>query len=141
MVNITLATKKQIIEASATGLQRKGKIFKKIEKKDKSKKVSSRPVKYEKIEAALRSWIKSLKKLEIPLTGPLLKEKAKDLAQEFNIKDFKASNGWLCGFQERYSISLKNFYRKQPMELGEVEELLNAEMCCSEDELVIVGFV
>ena len=38
----------------------------------------------------------------MPLTGGLLQEKARQIANELNISDFSASNGWLYKFQIRH---------------------------------------
>lgn len=44
----------------------------------------------------------------INLSGPLLKERAVQLARQYGIKGFKASDGWLCLFKKRNGISFKS---------------------------------
>lgn len=43
----------------------------------------------------------------IGLSGPLIQEKARKLATELGIEDFKASNGWLEKFRKRSNIVFK----------------------------------
>jgi hypothetical protein len=44
---------------------------------------------------------------DIPMSGPLLLEKAKFFANELEILDFKQSTGWLDRFKENHGITLK----------------------------------
>lgn len=46
----------------------------------------------------------------IPISGPILKEKALQVSNEFECENFKASNGWLDKFKSRYNISFKVVY-------------------------------
>lgn len=57
----------------------------------------------------------------MPINGPLIKEKALKLADQFNLHDFIASNGRLEKFTKRYSISFKALS-------GEAADV-NAETC------------
>lgn len=41
----------------------------------------------------------------IPISGTLLKAKARMIANQLNIENFTASNGWLERFKKRYNIS------------------------------------
>lgn len=71
----------------------------------KSKKM--RPAKYEDIESLLDEWIKTVRASNIPVSGVLIKEKATSLASEFEIPEFKASDGWLSNFVQRHNLSLQ----------------------------------
>lgn len=43
----------------------------------------------------------------IPLSGSIIKEKAKTLAEKIEFNNFKASNGWLNRFIKRNGLSFK----------------------------------
>ncbi|XP_041378529.1 uncharacterized protein LOC121390706 [Gigantopelta aegis] len=50
-------------------------------------------------------WYTEVSKLvDIPITGPMVQEKAKRIAAELGRSDFKASNGWLDSFRKRNNI-------------------------------------
>ncbi|XP_067124140.1 tigger transposable element-derived protein 6-like [Centruroides vittatus] len=63
-----------------------------------------RTAKYEELEEILFQWFCNVRTKNIPLSGPLIKEKAAMLASRMGINDFKCSNGWLCRFQARHNI-------------------------------------
>ena len=52
----------------------------------------------------IRKWYKQCRCLDIPVSGPILKEKATEFEKLFGI-DFTCSNGWLDRFKARHSIS------------------------------------
>ena len=50
-------------------------------------------------------WYNEVSKLvDVPITGPMVQEKAKRIAAELGRSDFKASNGWLDSFRKRNNI-------------------------------------
>ncbi|KAK3090197.1 hypothetical protein FSP39_009953 [Pinctada imbricata] len=49
-------------------------------------------------------WFKQARSKNIPISGPILQEKALQFASEIGLDNFKASNGWLESFRSRYSI-------------------------------------
>ncbi|KAL1447458.1 hypothetical protein WDU94_005464 [Cyamophila willieti] len=51
------------------------------------------------IDAEVMSWFSKCRKL--PISGPVLQEKAKQIAEAHGLNEFKASNGWLEKFSER----------------------------------------
>ena len=53
-------------------------------------------------------WFVQARAKNVPLSGPIIQEKALNIAEELHISDFKASNGWLDSFKDRYGIG---FYR------------------------------
>lgn len=55
-------------------------------------------------------WFKDARARDIPITGPLLEEKARDLATHLDVPDFNPSNGWLCRWKTRNSISFKRLH-------------------------------
>ena len=56
------------------------------------------------LKAILYEWFKDSTARLLPVSGPLLQEKAKEIAAELNLKEFKASNGWLEAFRRRNNI-------------------------------------
>ncbi|XP_025831101.1 tigger transposable element-derived protein 4-like [Agrilus planipennis] len=59
------------------------------------------------VEKRLLVWIKQTLDKNIPIDGPLLKQKSKDFATKLRIQNFSASNGWLEGFKKRNDINFK----------------------------------
>lgn len=53
------------------------------------------------------AWLCRARAKQIPVSGKLIKAKAKEIAFELNIPHFKASNGWLQKFLKRNNIALK----------------------------------
>ncbi|NXK98194.1 TIGD4 protein, partial [Formicarius rufipectus] len=64
------------------------------------------------LEQALARWCGTARGLRLPLSGPLLRRKAQDLAQQLGHSEFRCSNGWLDRFKSRYGI----VFRAQPVE-------------------------
>jgi hypothetical protein len=42
--------------------------------------------------------------MDIPITGPMLQTKAKEIAQRLHVENFQPSNGWLESFKTRHNI-------------------------------------
>lgn len=49
-------------------------------------------------------WYEHKRSQNLQVTGPNLQAKAREFAEEFDAKDFRASNGWLESFKKRYGI-------------------------------------
>lgn len=60
------------------------------------------------IDTVIFQWYLHARVNNLSISGPLLKEKALELASEVGLNDFKASNGWLQKFKERHQISYKS---------------------------------
>lgn len=60
---------------------------------------------FQSINDATYQWFLNARQKNVPITGSMLKQKAKQMADEFGMKDFCASNGWLYKFQRRRNIT------------------------------------
>ncbi|XP_069105883.1 tigger transposable element-derived protein 7-like [Argopecten irradians] len=49
-------------------------------------------------------WFEQARAKNLPLSGPIIQEKALQLVNELGLTEFKASNGWLDSFKERNNI-------------------------------------
>lgn len=61
------------------------------------------------IDSILYEWFCAVRNKKIPVTGPMLQEKALEVAQTlgYSEEDFKASNGWLEKFKNCHDITGK----------------------------------
>lgn len=59
------------------------------------------------VDEATYEWYQKARSKNIPVTGPMLQEKAKRANEELGDATFKASNGWLDRFKKRYNITSK----------------------------------
>ena len=66
-----------------------------------------RTTKHTDIDQALLIWFKNARSENIPMSGPLIQEKARYLAKELGIDDFAASDGWLSHFKCRHDINFR----------------------------------
>jgi len=66
-----------------------------------------RSAKYEDLEIILKNWFLQARSSNIPVSGPILQEKALHVANSLGITDFTASTGWLDRFKVRHSIVYK----------------------------------
>ena len=58
----------------------------------------------ERVNELTLEWFKRARSKNIPLSGPLLQEKARIFSRELGIENFHASNGWLESFRKRNGI-------------------------------------
>ncbi|XP_071527669.1 uncharacterized protein [Panulirus ornatus] len=63
------------------------------------------------LEQKLVDWYKEAKKEDLPISGPILMEKAKSIGNEMGI-EFKPSTGWLGRWKDRNGVTLKTFKDK-----------------------------
>ena len=56
------------------------------------------------VDAALTTWFKDARSHDIPLSGPILQEKASELAAVLNKPDFIPSTGWLSRWKAQNAI-------------------------------------
>ncbi|XP_041347231.1 tigger transposable element-derived protein 4-like [Gigantopelta aegis] len=62
------------------------------------------------VEKALSEWFSVARQKDIPISGPILAAKAKDLAEKMNIDDFNPTSGWLSRWKERNTIVYKKLH-------------------------------
>ncbi|EGZ16875.1 hypothetical protein PHYSODRAFT_501134, partial [Phytophthora sojae] len=53
-------------------------------------------------EAEIAQWVDELRGDGIPVSTQMLTDKALDVAEEAEVKDFKASDKWVAGFKRRH---------------------------------------
>lgn len=60
---------------------------------------------YADVNALVWTWYNHARQAGIQMSGPMIQEKALQLAKELQIPGFKASNGWLHSWKSRYNIT------------------------------------
>ena len=60
--------------------------------------------KYGELNELVYQWFKQARAKNIPLSGPIIQEKALEFAQNLDLMEFKASNGWLNSWRSKFSI-------------------------------------
>ena len=71
-------------------------------------KAKSRAPKFDKVDELAYNWLCQALAKKLPVSGPILQQKAKELACELNEVEFKASNGWLAKFKARHNLTFVN---------------------------------
>ena len=56
------------------------------------------------VELALLEWFKIQRSKNIPISGPILQEKATEFGKRFNKIDFQCSSSWITRFRQRHNI-------------------------------------
>ena len=85
------------------------------------------------LNTALWSWVNSQDERMV-LNGPELKTQALILASEMNLTTFKASNGWLDAFRNRFKKQKKETNKKVSFPLVKDEPLLKIK-CTATSEV------
>lgn len=62
------------------------------------------------VEAAVVKWIAAVREKNANLSGPVVIEKAKELAQKLNKPDFKPTDGWFSRLKKREGIIQKKLH-------------------------------
>lgn len=83
------------------------------------------------------NWYKKMQQSCVPISGQNIKTAAKVFADKIGNANFKASNGWLCSFKNRYGISF-NAHHKESFSPKLITEVLNS---CKIDNVVDEWFV
>jgi hypothetical protein len=69
-----------------------------------AKTMKIKTTKYENIDEKLLLWFREARAVGIPISSPILTEKANEIARNLGITDFTCNNGWLDRFKTRHSI-------------------------------------
>lgn len=72
--------------------------------KDCETRLKLRPAQYEELESKVFTYFSNARSANLPVSGPMLIEKARSVARQLNIECFVASNGWLDRFKKRHNI-------------------------------------
>ena len=64
----------------------------------------ARMCRFQDIDSAMFEWFRMARSKNIPVSGPMLQAKAVAVAEQMQLENFKASNGWLEKFKTRYKI-------------------------------------
>ncbi|UYV72368.1 hypothetical protein LAZ67_9002823 [Cordylochernes scorpioides] len=64
-----------------------------------------RKASHQDVEDELLKWFKKSRQNNIPVSGALVKEKAKEISVSLGVENFKCSDGWLWRFQRRNTIA------------------------------------
>ncbi|GBM95334.1 Tigger transposable element-derived protein 4 [Araneus ventricosus] len=59
------------------------------------------------IDEVLMKWFRSARANNVPVSGVLLQEKARELGENLGLETFMDSNGWMEKFRTRHNISFK----------------------------------
>jgi len=66
-----------------------------------------RKAQFEDVDTVVYKWFQDVRSRNVPLTGPLIREKALEFAKMLKVENFQASVGWLNRFRERYGVLSK----------------------------------
>jgi len=84
----------------STWMKNKQKLFEALEEVSSSSK-KLRGCDYGEVDKAVLKWFSLQRSQNVPIDGPMLKEKALQFAEKFNLTAFKASDGWLDKWKKR----------------------------------------
>lgn len=75
-----------------------------IEAQNPEVKNKMRKTQHERVNEATLNWFRVAKAKNLPVSGPLLQEKARKYAEHYGDATFTASNGWLESFKKRNAL-------------------------------------
>ncbi|KAL7077876.1 hypothetical protein ACQ4LE_003088 [Meloidogyne hapla] len=141
---ISLETKKNIIEDAEGGsknselcqkfnidkrsiskiLKNKEIILNAIEKGGSIKRARITGGKHKELDEVLIAWVKLQQSNNIPINGPILKEKALELSKILlgEASTFAASDGWLSRFKERHAIKFNRVIKTEEDEAVDIQQ-------------------
>ena len=91
----------------STWLKNKEKIINAITQGKNPKTKNLKGGSYDKLDQAMYKYFLNVRSHNIPVSGPMLKEKAMAYARQLQIADFKGSDGWLDRWKTRHGITFK----------------------------------
>ena len=94
--------------STVTGTLKHSAKWLKVTTSSASKTVKHRGPQNEKLEQVLMEWFRQARARGALISDRLLVEKAKEVAVELKIDNFKGSDGWLAGFKARHNIKLQH---------------------------------
>ncbi|XP_068118645.1 tigger transposable element-derived protein 4-like [Hyperolius riggenbachi] len=101
-------------------MKRREEILERWNQNENPSRKRNRPIKHAKVDEALLEWLLFAKANNLPISGPILMRQAEAIAREIGYPQFKASNGWLWRWKERYRL----FYRgDSPSEQKEHDDM------------------
>jgi len=84
---------------------------------------------FEDVDTAVYKWFQDVCSRNVPLTDPLIREKALEFAKMLEVENFQASVGWLNRFRERYGVLSKCISGEaSDMPMNSVNEWRNGEV-------------
>lgn len=112
----------------STILKAKDRIFTAVSSGTSGARKKLRTSNYEDVDKAVLRWIHDMRTRNVPLNGPMLQQKAREIALRLGCDDFKASPGWLTRFKSRHA-SLAGLKRGEWLPMPELNgvPLLDAE--------------
>lgn len=72
-----------------------------------SKRMRMRTTPYEELEKVLFVWFKRARSSNFPISGPILEQKAREIALQMGVENFALSDGWLSRFKKRHGLVFK----------------------------------
>ena len=87
--------------------KRKREIMEEYDSGNPELKRSRRSTPFDDVNDLCYRWFLDATSRQVPVSGPLLREKALKFASDLGFSDFKGSNGWLESFLKRNNIVLK----------------------------------
>lgn len=106
-LNVTLLAKKYgIAKSTVCSIKnKKTQILERVSNTFKlTKKCTLKKAELPEMEIQLYKWFLAQRERNMPVSGEMIKQKALNLCASLNISDFKASDGWLQRFKERYGV-------------------------------------
>ena len=88
-------------------LKNKDKIIGAVEREDKCKQKKLRASNYDNPDKAMYKWFVKVREEGLPISGPILKEKAVKYAEQLGVENFTTSNGWFDRCKNRHGIVFK----------------------------------
>lgn len=120
---LTYEEKVKVIEAVETGNRKKSDIAKEfgipantlstiIKNKAKYENQSSlskriKGPEFKDVDECVLQWFRKCRDTNLPISGPLIQEKATEFAAKLGKPNFRASNGWLQNFKRRNEVGFK----------------------------------